>query len=382
MLLRIGVVVLGAALGAGCSALHVETEGGGVPAAELLSGAAVFGEPVSSGDAPSVALIEPTEAMREFVAGHVEGGRTSVARLGRLLGKLVEQGYFENAYRPDLTQTAGAAFESMSGNCLSYTNMFVSLARLAGLDARFQEVHVPPRFDADLGLLLRNTHINVLVVNGETRGVRRGDVTVDFNAIDTQEYPKRVVSDAYALALYYNNLSVQLWREGSARLAFAYLRRAIETDSANPNLWVNLGAFYSKHGVYRHAVSAHGRALRLQRYNRPAMGGLAVAYEGLGKPELSLRYARRVQHYRERNPYYHFALAQAAFEDLRYGESVGFVNRALELKADDHRFHTLKSQAHAKLGEREQARASHALALRYAKGDAGPQAPRVGDRLL
>lgn len=342
----------------------------------------MFGEPVSSGDAPDVALIEPTEPMREFVAGHVKEGRTSVARLGRLLGKLVEQGYFENAYRPDVTQMASAAFESKSGNCLSYTNMFIALARLAGLDARFQEVHVPPRFDADLGLLLRNTHINVLVVNGETRGVKRGDVTVDFNAIDTQEYPKKVVSDAYALALYYNNLSVQHWREGSPRLAFAYLRKAIETDAANPNLWVNLGAFYSKHGVYRHAVSAHARALRLQRYNRPAMGGLAVAYEGLGELELSLRYARRVQHYRERNPYYHFALAQAAFEDLKFGESVGFVNRALELKADDHRFHTLKGQAHAKLGEQEQAQASHALALRYANRDVRPRAPRVGERML
>ena len=382
MPLRIGSMVLAAALAAGCHVLPVEPEGGAVPVERLLSGAAVFGTPVPSAAAADAALVEPSPAMRDFVAGHVRRGRTSAARLARLLGKLVQEGYFKDGYRPDLTRTAAAAFSARSGNCLSYTSMFISLARLAGLDARFQEVGVPSRFDADLGVLLRNMHVSALVVNGAARSATLGDVTVDFNAIDTQDYPKRAVSDAYALALYYNNLSVERWRNDAPRLAFAYLRKAIETDAANPNLWVNLGVFYSKHGIYDHAVSAHGRALRLDRRNPSAMAGLAVAYEGLGEVELSLRYARRVQQSRERNPYYHFALAQSAFAASRYAQSVDAIDRALALKADDHRFHALKSRAHKELGEPEQARISLAQAQRYESRDVRQRALRVGRRAL
>ena len=379
---RIVSIVFAAALAAGCQVLHVDALGEAVPVEHLLSGEAVFGAPVPS-DVADAAVIEPSAEMREFVAGHVLAGKTSVARLARLLGKLVDEGYFAHGYRPDLTQNAADTFAAKAGNCLSYTNMFVALARLAGLDARFQIVNVPPRFDADLGLLLRNTHINVLVANGEVRGLSRGDVTIDFNAIDTTDYPKRVVSDAHARALYYNNLSVERWRDGDRREAFAYLRKAIETDPRNANLWVNLGAFHSKHGLYRHAVSAHGQALRIERFNRPAMGGLAVAYEGLGREDLAERFAQRVQSYRKRNPYYHFALAQVAFSRLSYGESVGLVDRALELKDDDHRFHRLKSRAHEMLGEAEAAQASRALAERYAKARKGGGAvARVGERLL
>ncbi len=378
---RIASFVLLAALTAGCQVLHVEVPGDAVSVEHLLSGEAVFGAPVP-GDVADAALIEPDAGMREFVAGRVLAGKTSVARLARLLGKLVEEDYFAQGYRPSLTQNAADTFAAKAGNCLSYTNMFVALARLAGLDARFQIVDVPPRFDADLGLLLRNTHINVLVTNGEVRGMNRGDVTVDFNAIDTTDYPKQVVSDAHALALYYNNLSVERWRDGHRREAFAYLRRALETDARNANLWVNLGAFYSKHGFYRHAISAHGQALKIERFNRPAMGGLAVAYEGLGQHALSTRYAQRVQSYRKRNPYYHFALAQVAFDQLSYGESVAFVERALELKRDDHRFHRLKGRAHEMLGEPEAAQASHALAERYERRKGIAPTARVGERLL
>ncbi len=92
--------------------------------------------------------------------------------------------------------------------------------------------------------------------------------------------------------------------------------------------------------------------------------------------------SERMQSYRKRNPYYHFALAQVAFDRLSYGESVAFVERALELKRDDHRFHRLKGRAHEMLGEPEAAQASHALAERYERRKGIAPAARVGGRLL
>ncbi len=333
----------------------------------LLSGVAVFGEPVSSAEVPAAAILESTVAMRDFVDPRIRTGGTSVTRAARLLRKLVDNGYFERGYERHLTQTAADTFATKAGNCLSFTNLFVALARMAQLEARYQIVDVPPSFDSDLGLLFRNTHINVLVRNADIRGAGRGDLTVDFNRVDTGDYRRWLVSDAYAAGLFYNNLSVNHWREGDDRSAFAYLAKALETHAGNPDLWVNLGAFYSKHGAYEPALAAHYRALRIDRRNRPAMAGLAAAYAGLGDMAISDAFTRRVEHYRRRNPYYHYALAQVAYQDSDYVGTLAAVDRALELKRDDHRFHYLRSLAQWQVGERMEARASLVRAERFAE---------------
>ena len=332
----------------------------------LLSGVAVFGEPVSTTEVPEAAILESTEAMHTFVDQPIRTGGTSVTRAARLLRKLVENGYFERGYERHLTQTAADTFATKAGNCLSFTNLFVALARMAHLEARYQIVDVPPSFDSDLGLLFRNTHINVLVRNADIRGAGRADLTVDFNRVDTGDYRRWLVSDAYAAGLFYNNLSVNHWRQGDDRRAFAYLAKALETYTGNPDLWVNLGAFYSKHGAYEPALAAHYRALRIDRRNRPAMAGLAAAYAGLGDMELSDTFTRRVEHYRRRNPFYHYALAQVAYQETDYVGALAAIDRALELKRDDHRFHYLRSLAQWQVGDRTEARASLVRAERFA----------------
>ena len=332
----------------------------------LLSGVAVFGERVSSEEVPEASILESTDAMHTFVDPRIRIGGTSVTRAARLLRKLIENGYFERGYERHLTQTAADTFATKAGNCLSFTNLFVALARMARLEARYQIVDVPPSFDSDLGLLFRNTHINVLVRNADIRGAGRGDLTVDFNRAGTEEYRRWIVTDAYAAGLFYNNLSVNHWRGGDNRKAFAYLAKALETYSGNADLWVNLGAFYSKHGAFEHALAAHYRALRIDGRNRPAMAGLAAAYAGRGEMELSDAFTRRVEHYRRRNPYYHYALAQVAYKESDYVGTLAAVERALELKRDDHRFHYLRSLAQWQIGDRVEARASLVQAARFA----------------
>ncbi|MDZ7670779.1 MAG: hypothetical protein U5Q16_15635 [Gammaproteobacteria bacterium] len=43
-------------------------------------------------------------------------------------------------------------------------------------------------------------------------------------------------------------------------------------------------------------------------------------------------YDRKVRNYRKRNPYYHYALAQNAFENARFEESLTAIDRAIDLK--------------------------------------------------
>ncbi len=333
---------------------------------ELLTGAIVFGETVRSDEVPAVDVLARDEAMDRFVEDYVMDRQVSAARLKRLMRRLREEGYFDGSYDAYKTQTALETFHSRRGNCLSYTNLFIALARAAGLQANYQIVAVPPTWNADSGMLIRNNHINVRLTGARYNHMHSDEYTVDFNALtSTEEYSRWRVSDTYAQSLYYANVSVEHVRLGQHRLGFVYLLKAIELVPGNPDLWINLGAFYSRHEELEPAVEAFHVALELDPNNKAAISGLARGYRYLGRLELAEGYERKVRKYRLKNAYYHFAVAQSAFEEAKYDESLAAIDRAIGIKRRDSRFHFLKGLAEQKLGDEEAAHKSFARARRY-----------------
>jgi Flp pilus assembly protein TadD len=336
----------------------------------LLSGERLFGEPVRADELPEIDISEPSPEMRAFVAELVDGidRRNSASRFRALFGGLVRNGYFNSVYSANQTLTAAETFEIKGGNCLSYTNLFIALAREAGLDASYQLVDVPPSWDADAGFIIRYTHINVLV-----RGLRLEPgahplVTVDFNEVHPDaEYRRWTVSDDYASSLFHANLSVSLLRQGQVRDGFLHLRRAIDIEPANLDLWINLGAFYATQGDYAGSIEAYRIALQLAPNSRAALSGLARSYANHGNEAMAAVYRQRVRNYRETNPYYHYAMAQAAFERNDYEASLAHINNAIGLKRRAPRFYLLRALVEDKLGRPDAAEAS----LRRA---AGPRA--------
>ena len=224
MTIRFFFVFLSFALGA-CATNsvvdYVDVERG-----DLLSGRMLFGEVVRASDFPDVDVLHVNDAMRAFIADGVSGASTNVSRLGRLLSSLVDVGFSEAGYEPSLSQTAEETFASQRGNCLSYTNLFIAMAREAGLIVHFQIARVPPTYDAVRGVLIRNNHVNILVEGGQFYYGGTRDVTIDFNLEDPTGYPTRRVSDGYGIGLYYNNISVEQWKRGDVRAAFTYLLKA------------------------------------------------------------------------------------------------------------------------------------------------------------
>ena len=119
--------------------------------AELLAGDPF---PWHASELPPVASSEQAfgldDDMQAFVKPLAIGDATS--RLNRLLGGMRDHGLFDVAYTDAFTRSASGTFHDRKGNCLSYTMLFIALARAAGLDARFQVVEVPPSWNNDNGL--------------------------------------------------------------------------------------------------------------------------------------------------------------------------------------------------------------------------------------
>jgi len=308
---------------------------------------------------PSAAeAFELDAEMREFVAPLL-AIRDPRHRLLTLIQGLEQRGMFSLEYA-EVTRTASATFHERQGNCLSFTMLFVSLARAAGLTASYQSVEVRPTWSND-GQVVIASHVNSVV-----RTSQGEETVVDFNIRGYQgDQHSRRVSDAYALSLFYTNLGAEALLRGEHEASLAHLREAARAYPDIAGLWVNLGVLYSRHRQHEHAEAAYLRALEVDEREPSALSNLVLIYDALGKPEKAAGYRARVQEYRERNPYYHYALAARAYDEQRFADALASVRRAVRLKHDEPEFYALRGETLTALGRERDARQSFEQAREY-----------------
>lgn len=332
--------------------------------AELVAGTVLALAP------PDTPIVVPTAdetfaldaEMQAFVAP-LKYIREPRQRMQALIAALEERGMFSLEYA-EVTRTAPGTFHDRQGNCLSFTMLFVTLARAVGLPANYQNVVVPPTWSNDGQVVVAN-HVNTAVTTG------RGEETVvDFNIRPYQsDHRSRRVNDSYALGLFYTNLGAEAMLRNNHAAALVYLREAARVRPDIAGVWVNLGVLYARHGEYEHAEAAYLRALDVDDDEPSALTNLSLVYQALGEQELAAEYLRRVQSYRERNPYYHFASATKAYEDQRFDVALASVRKALRLKPDEDAFYELRGQVEMALGRSRDATVSFERARAYAEAE-------------
>jgi hypothetical protein len=148
---------------AGCASVPPSEEAAVITPEQLLAG-----EPLLAGIDELPEIIAATDVlalnpeMRSFVDSYVDRGSTSYAKLHQLLYAVINEGGFGLKYN-DLTHTAAETFNKRNGNCLSFTNMFVAMARDAGLKVSFQEVDIPPDWTMQGDIYVLSRHMNIYV---------------------------------------------------------------------------------------------------------------------------------------------------------------------------------------------------------------------------
>jgi Flp pilus assembly protein TadD len=321
---------------------------------ELLQGAALFGSPAAQEPLATEAVLAIDEEIRAFVSAQIDGIANPEAKLRRLLAGMRDRGLFALDYTGTTTRTVRETFHAREGNCLSATMLFVALAREAGLRVSYQMVDIPPIWSSDSDVVMLNDHINALI-----ESTYRTDYVVDFNLLDTKgNYETRKVSDNYALALFYSNRGAESLIDADYAQSFAELRAAIVAYPQIPGPWVNLGVLYSRRGLVEHAESAYLHALAADSGNRSALTNLASLYASIRDEASADVYRKRVRAYLERNPYYHYSLAQQAYREQRFAAALDMLDTAIRLKRDEHQFYFLKALAYYGLGQRRDAEKS------------------------
>jgi Flp pilus assembly protein TadD len=289
--------------------------------------------------------------MQAFVDEYVDPRSGRSLRLQQLLRAIISDGSFGLVYE-ESTRTAAGTFETRSGNCLSFTNMFIAMARETGLEVNYQEVDIPPDWNMRGDAYVLSRHVNVHVsLSGD------GVHIVDFNIDDFKStYDRRRISDERAFAHFYSNKGVEEIQAGNYDGAFAQLRTAFEHDREFAAGWINLAALYSRVGEPGYAEAAYLEALRLEPNELLAMSNLARLYESQGKNELAEYYSDRARYHRDRNPYYRYQLARQAFLERDYETAIDHLNYAVRKKNWEDSFYFLMGLSYLQLGNERQAR--------------------------
>jgi Flp pilus assembly protein TadD len=346
----LGPLFIVAAL-AGCASVAAPPRAAGVISPEMLLRAEpLTGEfnPAPLADMPVLALDQP---MRAFLGRYVQADTAAHLKLQQLLAAIIEDDAFDLQY-DEVTRTAAETDRDRSGNCLSFTNMFVAMAREVGLKASYQEVDIPPDWTRQGDSLVLSRHINVYVELGAAR-----DRVVDFNIEDFRaSYDQQRVSDSRALAHFYNNVGVRHMQEGKTVEALRHYRKAIAQDARFAPAWSNLGALYMRNGHAAWAEAAWQHALSINPRELVAMSNMSRLLEREGRSAGAQRYRQLITRHRMQNPYYRYYLARQAFLAGDYATAISHLKYAIRRKEAEDTFHLLLGLSYLQQGDRDAAR--------------------------
>ena len=322
--------------------------GGQVTAGDVLGSSPLAAYPGGEG-APRADILEFSPEMSNFLDENVDRRASKSGRLSQLILAVVGENRFLLAY-DDSTRTARETFESRRGNCLSFTSLFVAMARDLGLRANFQEVDIPPDWSMAGEAFLLSQHVNAVVE-------MRNDVSrvVDFNIDSYDGYKKNQwISDERAHAHYYNNIGVEHMLAGEAGRAYANFRQSLAEDESFVSAWVNLGILHRREGLADYAETAWLEALDLDASNLMAMSNLADLYGEQGRLEVAESYLEVVRTHRMKNPYYRYQLASLEFDEGNFETSMSHLKYAIRKRREEHRFYHLMSLNYLMLGDRQE----------------------------
>lgn len=341
---------------AGCTSLPPPTADAAELTPVILLAGAVLGQEAGNEHVtgalprtPDILTVNP--AMVEFLDRFVDRDANAYLKLHQLVYAIIGEGSFRLKY-DDRTLSAQDAFRLQAGNCLSFTNMFVAMARNVGLEAQFQEVDIPPDWQLHGDTFVLNRHVNAKVSLG-----RFGERVVDFNIDDFRAtYDRQPVDDRRAFAHFYNNLGVAELQRHRMPAAFRYLRTALEYDEHFAPAWSNLGTLYRRYGHPDQAEASYLLALRENRAEYVAMSNLAQLYQDRGDDRRADFYLNQVDYHRLKNPYYRYALARQAFQARDYPTAITHLQYAVRQKEWEDRFYFLLGLSYLQLGNDRLAR--------------------------
>jgi len=302
-------------------------------------------------------------ALNDEIIAYMEANVTDISSdltiVDKLQSLLFDAQYLNIEYDDQVTRSAVQTFNDRKGNCLSVVNLYIAMARYYGVDAKFQTVKVRPSWDRRGEVLVLSQHINALGrFNSNTLYV------VDFTPeITLQQLTASIIDDREARALYFNNLGAESLIAMNYDQAIAYFKNALFLEPSLSIAWNNIGTAYSRLGDKETAEYAYQKSYSLDRSNATAINNLVRFYRQKGDLEKSLRYAKAIERFNNRNPYFHYNLGNIAYAAADYETAREHFIQAIKRKEAEPDFYLALSKTYEQLDQPTESARQYAMAI-------------------
>lgn len=297
-------------------------------------------------------LIIPFEAddeLRGFareIAGATLSPRAKAIRIGAaIVTEVGGQGLTYESYR---NLTAVEAFHERSGNCMAFTNLFVAMARAAGLPAVYVLVDRIDQFDEGEDHLVAMRHVCAGFYQDHTLRL------VDFGEYDPSTYwDVRVLSDREAVARFHSNLGYDAYRDGDVDAALLQYRTALTISPGSPHVLNNLGLALRRSGDLDAARETLEAAVAADDQSLPALSNLASLYRDLGLEDDAAGIHARIEAVRSNSPYHLYVKGRLCLERGDFAEAARVLRLALLKERENALLYRELASAYDGMGEIE-----------------------------
>lgn len=242
-------------------------------------------------------------------------------------------------YRLRPTRDAVGTFRTREGNCLSFVNLFVGIARSNRLNAFYVEVIDAQRWSHAQGSVLSQGHIVAgMNVDGELR-------TYDFLPYAAKSYRDfQPIDDLTAAAHYYNNLSAEALLAGDLATATELAATATAIAPTFPKAINNLGVCHARAGRFDEAEREYLRGLESAPEDPALLTNLLRLYQQSGQEAKAAPLVSRLEGLKVANPFFYVYRGEEAL-------ARGDAKRALEMMAEALRRESELPEVHVGLAE-------------------------------
>jgi tetratricopeptide (TPR) repeat protein len=324
--------------------------------------------PVAIEAAPPAAVMTMPPELRERLQDEVlSQPMPQRERLEQLLHFMLDAGALGITYDERATHSIAQTYAARRANCLSFTLMFLAIAREAGLDAHAQEIENTLSWRQEDNTIYRNNHVNARV------DVKGGQFVVDTSGFTLIAGSKPIpISDRRLLAHYYNNLAMEELARENAAAGLRLMDAALAADASYAPLWSNAGVLYVHAGDLAAAGNAYQKALRLDPNESGALFNMVSLARRFGDARREEELRRRLVRVQQKDPLHQFMRGMDYERSADYALAIKHYRRAIRLYPGEHRFYSALARVYLKAGNPQ--RAGNALKRAQALTDGATRA--------
>jgi len=249
------------------------------------------------------------------------------------------------------TRNAVETFRSRAGNCLSFVNLFVGVARQVGLTPSYVEVTDLQKWNHREGMVVSQGHI---VAGMYLDGVLR---TFDFLPYRQKAYKEfNPIDDLTAAAHYYNNLGAEALLGGDLVRARELITTATRIAPRFDKAINNLGVVQARAGEPGKALETYQRGLTISPDNPTILVNMARALQQLGRGKDADDMLARVESENTTNPFFFIYEGEIALGRGEPQKALDYMVRALRLDSELPEVHLGFVKVYFALGDLEKAR--------------------------